>query len=235
MTVPGSNILATALSVIAASPIQYYAWQSRTTNSIGYDTNVYAAPVTLYGSVQPVQRNLYEQYGLDLQKTYLWVYLRSSVLDINRDTSSDVLVFNANNYQILSQTNWYPIDGWTAFIAVQVPNCAIITGSTYPANGRYNTGASLTFTLTYSANVTVTGAPQLDLTIGSATQEAVYQSGSGTSILTFAYTVQSSDSAPSGIAVSPIVNLNGGTIMTNAVPANEGFAAPNLSGVTVNA
>ena len=55
MSVPGSNILATALTLIAASQITYLQFVSRTTNAIGMLVPTYAAPVTINGSIQPVR------------------------------------------------------------------------------------------------------------------------------------------------------------------------------------
>ena len=122
MNVPGSNLLMQALSLISAQSFQYIAFQSRLTNSIGYDVNTYAAPITIQGSIQPVPRSLYDQYGLQIQKNYIWVYTPNAVVDIDRDRSSDKVIFNSNTYQILSDTLWYPLDGWTAAIAIQVPS-----------------------------------------------------------------------------------------------------------------
>ncbi|MGH9519420.1 MAG: type II secretion system protein, partial [Terriglobales bacterium] len=72
-----------------------------------------------------------------------------------------------------------------------------ISAITPPANGTYTTGQVLTFTVTYSSAVTVTttgGAPYLSLSaitgsIGTGNlAKATYQSGSGTTTLTFSYT-----------------------------------------------
>jgi hypothetical protein len=52
--------------------------------------------------------------------------------------------------------------------------------------------------------VAVTGTPRLVLTIGSTTQYATYQSGTGTSTLVFRYTVQAGDLDSDGIAVASV-------------------------------
>src|SRR5260221_679294 len=64
------------------------------------------------------------------------------------------------------------------------PTVSNVTSTT--ANGAYNAGSTVQITLTFSENVTVTGTPQLALNSGGT---ASYASGSGTSTLTFAYTV----------------------------------------------
>ena len=83
-----------------------------------------------------------------------------------------------------------------------------------PANGNYLTGQNLDFTVNFDENVTVNttgGTPQIAITIGATTRQAVYQSGSGTSALVFRYTVQSGDLDTDGIAVGTLA-ANGGTL-----------------------
>ncbi|MBK8475468.1 MAG: hypothetical protein IPL39_03940 [Opitutaceae bacterium] len=69
-----------------------------------------------------------------------------------------------------------------------------------PNAGTYAVGAELTFYLHFPENVTVTGTPRLSFWTGNAYVTAAYVSGSGTSTLTFRYTVQSGDWAPDGLA-----------------------------------
>ena len=81
-----------------------------------------------------------------------------------------------------------------------------------PAGGAYAAGAALTFFVPMSEVVTVIGTPQIPLTVGSATRQAVYVGGTGTASLTFRYTVAAGDNAPAGIVVGNAIGLNGGTI-----------------------
>jgi hypothetical protein len=84
-------------------------------------------------------------------------------------------------------------------------------------------------------NTVTGGTPRLQLTIGSTTRYATYLSGSGTSTLTFRYTVQAGDLDSDGIAVASPIDLNGGTIKD--VPGNDAvlsFTPPNTSGVLVD-
>ncbi len=120
--IPGANLLKTALSVIASQSVEYYAFTTRALNSIGNYVPVYADPIILRGSFQPVARNLYQAYGLDFQKTYYTFYSSVDVLDIIRDTSSDKLGFNGEIYQVESSNDWFAVDGWTGVLAVRIPN-----------------------------------------------------------------------------------------------------------------
>lgn len=122
MAIPGSNLLNSALSIIAKLPFQYCQFTGRTTNGIGLDVATYAQPVNLSGSVQPVPRSMYQAYGLDFQCNYINVYVSQAITDIARDVSGDQIVFQGNTYQCISKTPWAGIDGWDAVLAVQVPN-----------------------------------------------------------------------------------------------------------------
>jgi hypothetical protein len=97
-----------------------------------------------------------------------------------------------------------------------------ITSVTGPAAGTYIVGQNLDFTVQFDDTVVVDttgGTPRLVLTIGSTTQYATYLSGTGTSTLTFRYTVQAGDLDSDGIAVASPIDLNGGTIKD--VPGNN--------------
>jgi hypothetical protein len=118
--IPGANILSTALRVLSAQSFQYLACQPRDLNSIGVYVPSYAPPVTLTGSVQPVPRELYERYGLEFQRNYINVFVSRDVIDVARDVSGDKVTFNGDNYQCMSKTPWYAVDGWDQILCVQV-------------------------------------------------------------------------------------------------------------------
>ncbi|OOG65727.1 hypothetical protein B0E45_26690 [Sinorhizobium sp. A49] len=88
-----------------------------------------------------------------------------------------------------------------------------------PANGIYAIGQNLDFSVTFSSAVTVTGTPQLGLTIGSQSRNADYSSGSGGTTLTFRYTIAEGDLDANGISLGSL-QLNGGTIDASGNVAN---------------
>ncbi|WP_293399780.1 DUF4347 domain-containing protein [Phenylobacterium sp.] len=116
-----------------------------------------------------------------------------------------------------------------------------------PANGSYGEGETLTFTVTFDENVTVTGSDSvLGLTIGSTPREATFASSSGASV-TYTYTVQPGETDANGISVGAI-NLNTSTIKDAAgndanlalgghLPATSGIlvdtSAPGVASVSV--
>ena len=78
----------------------------------------------------------------------------------------------------------------------------------------YRLGEQIRVAVTFSDAVTVTGSPQIGLTVGSATRQATYDAtrSKGT-LLVFTYTVQATDADADGISIAAnALTLNGGTI-----------------------
>lgn len=123
--IPGSNVLSQAFTVISQQTVIYYAFTGRTINAIGQNISSYADPISVKGSFQPVSRNLYQQYGLDLQKSYYNFFVERAVLDLGRDGSPDLVAFNNVVYQVESKVDWFPDDFW---------DCALLSaiGSSIP-------------------------------------------------------------------------------------------------------
>ena len=88
--------------------------------------------------------------------------------------------------------------------------------SSYPASGdTYQFGEAIRVEVVFDRAVTVSGNPQLALTIGSATRAAGFVGGSDTGIttLSFEYVVQAADRDLDGIGIAAdALALNGGTI-----------------------
>jgi hypothetical protein len=154
------------------------------------------------------------------------IAVASTSIDLNGGTITDV----PGNNAVLTFT---PPDTSGVLVDGVAPTITSVTG---PAAGTYIVGQNLDFTVVFSEAVAVTGTPQLQLTIGSATRYATYQSGTGTSTLVFSYPVQSGDLDTDGIAVaSTSIDLNGGTITD--VPGNNAvltFTPPDTSSVLVD-
>lgn len=120
--VPGSNLLNRALRLIVSQMVTYYRFISRSVNSVGQDVTLYADPVTLYGSFQAVDRKLYDQYGLDLQRSYYTFYSSNNITDVGRDVSGDQLVFSGQLFQVESNNDWFKVDGWKGILCVALQN-----------------------------------------------------------------------------------------------------------------
>lgn len=110
------------------------------------------------------------------------------------------------------------------------PAVAAVSAST--ANGSYKAGDIISIQLNFNEVVTVTGTPQLTLETGSTDQVVNYSAGSGTSTLTFNYTVQAGDNNIDLDYLSVnALSLNGGSIKNGgAVDAILTLPAPGTAG-----
>lgn len=121
---------------------------------------------------------------------------------------------------------------YTWLIDATAPTITLVN---VPVNGYYNATDILDFRVDFSENVTVTGTPQLPITIGSTTVQANYSGGSGTNKLNFSYNIVTGNNDADGITVGAALQLNGGTItdgINNAILTLNGV--PSTAGVFVN-
>lgn len=122
MNVPGSNLLASALSVICPQPFDYYRYQGKTINAIGLDVHTFDPPVNMTGSIQEVDSSVYHERGLDFQSQYIEIFVLNDIDPLFRSTAGDQVQFNGRRWQVISEDGWFAMDGWDAFIAVEVVN-----------------------------------------------------------------------------------------------------------------
>ena len=120
MRIPGANVLRMAFREVAKTPILYYRANGRTLNAVGQWVTPYLPSITIYGSFQPVPRQKYVHLGLDLQKSYFYLFVTRNMIDLTRDISADQLGFQGERYQIQSNTEWYGIDGWLQILCVEI-------------------------------------------------------------------------------------------------------------------
>ena len=96
----------------------------------------------------------------------------------------------------------------------------------------YGSGEAIRVALTFSEAVAVTGAPRLTIDLDPAqggARAAAYEGGTGTAVLTFAYTVAEPDLSTAGVAVTAnTLELNGGTLRSAASGADADLAHEGL-------
>ena len=111
-----------------------------------------------------------------------------------------------------------------------------ITGLTVPAAGTYKKNQTLSFTVTFSEPMTVTGVPKLQALIGATVRNVPYVQGTGTRSLVFRYTLQATDHDADGIALLGQIVLGTGTIRDNAGNSPSSLALPgtSISGIKVS-
>ena len=100
------------------------------------------------------------------------------------------------------------------------------SGIEFQTTGPYELGEEVRVSVAFDLPVAVTGAPQLALGIGTDMRQAAYAAAlSGSGMLVFAYTVQSSDMDADGISIAAnALGLSGGTIQA----VLDATAAANL-------
>jgi len=118
--IPGGNLLNQAFALIGQNAFDYYKYTGRTVNTIGLYESAFDLPVTLSGSIQAVSRSVYQNLGLDFQKQYITIFVSSNVIDMARGRSGDEIAWNGRRYQLANEMNWYEVDGWTSFMAVEI-------------------------------------------------------------------------------------------------------------------
>ncbi|MET0338082.1 MAG: Ig-like domain-containing protein [Caulobacter sp.] len=105
-----------------------------------------------------------------------------------------------------------------------------------PPAGTYKAGQDLDFVVTFTEQVTVTGAPSLGFTLGSTSRQATLVN-SDFFTATFRYTIQDGDLDTDGFTFAHALSLNGSTIRDGA--GNNATLALNsvasTSGVKVDA
>ena len=158
--------------------------------------------------------------------------LTATIHGLDADSAYQVRVRATNDE---GDSGWSSAGSGTTYAQTPPPDAYFLTG---PAFGTYAIDGTLSFTVDFSAAVTVSGTPQLALDIGGETRQADYASGSGTESLLFSYTVAEDDEDTEGIGVpADSLTLNGGAI--TAITA-DGLAATlslsrfSLGGVLVD-
>ena len=93
----------------------------------------------------------------------------------------------------------------------------VLSVSSNSANGYYNEGDTLTFTVTFNEAITVTGIPQLTLETGLTDALANYYSGSGDTTLIFRYIVSTGHNTTDlDYSDTTALALNSGSILDAA-------------------
>ena len=100
-----------------------------------------------------------------------------------------------------------------ASVAAPVSITSVAIASAPESGDAYKRGEPIIVNVRFARRVTVTGSPQVALTIGPNTRQAAYFSGSGGRSIFFLYRVQAGDSDADGLSIAAnAVSLNGGGI-----------------------
>ena len=114
---------------------------------------------------------------------------------------------------------------------IQPPSPKVIQVTSPTANATYKIGDQVDVQVNFDSTVDVTGTPQLTLETGTTDRVINYVSGSGTSSLTFRYTVQAGDVTADLDYKNSTMALNGGAIKSHANAADAELTLPTPGGV----
>ncbi len=125
---------------------------------------------------------------------------------------------------------------------IPTPIAPRIAGLVRPAAGVYHGGDNLVVGVTFDRQIAFTGTPRLALQIGTQVRYATAR-WITVNTLAFVYPISGDDSAANGITVGAGIELDGGSLTSQGVPAQSlifaepavGTAARQLSGVRITA
>jgi hypothetical protein len=162
-------------------------------------------------------------------------------------TDAGTVTNSGNTYTVYNNGSYAQVLLQYFDITAPTVSSVAITSATGAQNNYLNAGDVVTATVNMSETVTVTGTPQLALNIGGTTVQASYASGSGTTALSFTYTILATQTDANGISIDAnSLSLNSGTITDaagysatlthTAVTDNASYmvdtTAPTVSSVT---
>lgn len=122
MIVPGSNLLGLASQLVAFQEAKHWRNRAVVSGGDGVNAPTYYPAEDIFVSVQPVPRNLYDVYGLDLQKDYVTIYASTRLHDVRRDKAPDLVDYGGTRYSVESNEDWRNQDGWAGSICVSMGN-----------------------------------------------------------------------------------------------------------------
>jgi hypothetical protein len=142
-------------------------------------------------------------------------YLSTTALSLNSGTITDIAGNNSIN--TLPATSSGDSLGGSKAIVVDTTAPTVTAVRSTNADGRYVAGQTITIEVAMSETVTVAGTPQLSLLINGQNRLVNYQSGSGSSTLTYSCVVQPGDqSTKLEYSSTSALTLNGGSIVDGA-------------------
>ena len=121
------------------------------------------------------------------------------------DSGTDNTLVDANGNEVATFTD-QAVTNNTAAVVVAPTITGLAVTSTPDAGDTYDTDETIEISVTFSAAVDVRGTPSLTFSMGNSGEtvstDAAYASGTGTTVLVFAYTVQFGDVDNNGIFIS---------------------------------
>ena len=121
MKLPGvGNLLSMAQRLVGPDPLQLRRYVGTAPDGAGIKLPVYDQPFDIQGNAQPVDRKVYQDLGLDLQKDYITVYTSATLRDLKRDKAPDQVLWAGQSWTVESNKDWKDQNGWAGSLCVAV-------------------------------------------------------------------------------------------------------------------
>ena len=120
MIVPGSNLLALALTIQGKQTVLWAQDAGRVINGVGKQVTAYNFPVAVEGSFQPMSRDRVQRDGWDLAKNYATFYASAPLKPVERGLSGDQFAYGGWLWQAVGDVDWFNQDGWDKVVLVRV-------------------------------------------------------------------------------------------------------------------
>ena len=115
------NLLKKAMQIIPTEKITYKKFISNSTNDLGQKVPTYQDFVNIKASVQSVSIDSMKKLELDFAKTYKMVYSLTNLNTISKNSASDLIVYNSENYQVVKKdSDWMTYNGWNGVLVVRL-------------------------------------------------------------------------------------------------------------------
>lgn len=114
------NLFNMAIGLIGQDEVYLKKFTGNTPNDVGQLVPSYAEPYQIDASFQSTPKEIYSQLGLDLNKHYFFLYTNIDVLELEKGVSSDRVLHNGYEFQILYDIDWIVFNGWKGVLCVRL-------------------------------------------------------------------------------------------------------------------
>ena len=115
------NLLKKAMQIIPTEKITYKKFISNSTNDLGQKVPTYEDFENIKASVQSVSIDSMKKLELDFAKTYKMIYSLTNLNTISKNSASDLIVYNSENYQVVKKdSDWINYNGWNGVLVVRL-------------------------------------------------------------------------------------------------------------------
>jgi hypothetical protein len=118
----GTNIHNIALGVIGCrESVLWYQYDSRKLNAERNYVTIYKSAVEVKNcSMMPINQEVYNEDGRNLQKSAWSLRLPAKVVDVNRGVSGDQFEWRGKRYQSVSKNDILILDGWVTVKVTEI-------------------------------------------------------------------------------------------------------------------